>query len=299
MPEITARPIDPNLTASISPSSSSNEPSVKITSASPNLSLSKSSRSMNEATNSIQKLSPGDKQPPVDSLKSSESLTQIKTQSTPEGSVLSNACVEVRKIGAKKDSFGNLELEVSNKRSFSIATMDKGLFIPSQGETKEKVVNVHQGKALKNNTVHSDWNRRRAPSDKHSLNISSIAKPSRRDGNGDLIGKLIQGKTTAQQMFVFKSKLQSETTFPRSGFHIEYTSEVFNSKGIRLESDVVEISPNSNDYAIITIEKYPANVTIDGVTAEKGSGDPVEAKWKISRDTQVAGDELKWNIDLI
>lgn len=294
MPEITTKPVETNLNSNISPLPSDNEPSVKLTAATSNLSQSTTpSRSMNEATHSIQNLSAGDKQPQVDSL------AQIKTQPTPENSVLDNARVEVSKIGAKKDSFGNLELEVSNKRSFSIASMDKGIFIPSQGAAKEKVVNVHQGKSLKNNTVHSDWNRRRAPSDKHSLNISSIAKPAKRSSNGDLIGKLIQGKTTAQQMFLFKSNSQSETTFPRSGFHIEYKSEVFDSKGTKLESDEVEIPPNSDNYAIISIKKYPENVTIDGVTAEKGSGDPVEAKWKISRDAQVTGNELKWNIDPI
>ncbi|WP_018694572.1 hypothetical protein [Algicola sagamiensis] len=226
-------------------------------------------------------------------------LNVSPAESTTPKDVLQNASIQVTKVGSKKDSFGNLELEVSNRRTFNLPEMDKGLFIPSQGATKEKVENVHEGRAIKGKTKHSDWNRRRAPSDKHSVNISSVAKPSQKTSSGDFVGKLIQGKTVAQQMFVFKSKSQPETTFPQSGFNIEYTSEVFDANGQRLQGDEIEVHPNSDIYAVLSIKKSPADVTIDGVTVQQGGGEAVEAKWKISRDTQSPSTELKWNIEEI
>lgn len=226
-------------------------------------------------------------------------ISSVERKSLPEVDLLKNAHIEVIKLKANKDSLGNLGLEVINKRSFGIASMDKGLFITSKGQTKEKVLNVHEGKPLKGNTVHSDWNRRRAPSDRHSLNISSVAKPSRIDSDGNLIGKLIQGKTTAQQAFVFKQDSMLETTFPRSGFQIEYKSEIFDSKGTKIESGEVEIPPGSDVYAILSIKKSPSNVTMDAVIVEKGTGEIIEAMWKVSRAPQIIGSELKWNIDLI
>ena len=61
MPDITIKPVQTNLTSNVSPLPSNNEPSVRLTAATSNLSQSTTpSRSMNEATHSIQNLSAGD-----------------------------------------------------------------------------------------------------------------------------------------------------------------------------------------------------------------------------------------------
>lgn len=52
-------------------------------------------------------------------------------------------------------------------------------------------------------------------------------------------------------------------------------------------------------YAILSIKKSPSNVTMDAVIVEKGTGEIIEAMWKVSRAPQTIGSELKWNIDLI
>jgi len=76
-------------------------------------------------------------------------------------------------------------------------------------------------------------------------------------------------------------------------------SKVYDSNGKSIDSDEVEVTPDSAVYALIMIRKSPNDVKIDNVTVEKGRGVTIEENWKSSRDPKTASSELKWKIEAV
>jgi len=164
----------------------------------------------------------------------------------------------------------NMFVMVFNKRT--VGGSAPGGRVPDGGQVSESVSNAGD---LKGDTAHSSWGNKMTSSDRHSIPRSRIA-------GGASGGRfLFAGRTVASQLFRYKSSTGDEFPIPNSGFTIEYTSQVFVDDQEQPPGKTA-IADDANAYALLTITKSPAAVTVDGESSAAGAGSVCSGSFRIS-----------------